>query len=102
AGVDETLTKLLVDFTMEKTDDDKSWDISREILETGRLALNENNRNEIFHFKDKTIEQFVELKQKLSEACLGLERECSELGAEALALIAHHNIDTKSFSGGHF
>jgi hypothetical protein len=25
--------------------DDKSWDI--EILETGRLVLNENNRNEI-------------------------------------------------------
>jgi hypothetical protein len=23
------LTKLLIDFTMEKTDDDKSWDISR-------------------------------------------------------------------------
>jgi hypothetical protein len=32
---DETLTKLLIDFTMEKTDDDKSWDISREILDTG-------------------------------------------------------------------
>jgi hypothetical protein len=32
AGEDETLTKLLIDFTMEKTDDDKSWDIS-EILE---------------------------------------------------------------------
>jgi hypothetical protein len=43
AGEDETLTKLLIDFTMEKTDDDKSWDIS-EILETGRLVLNENNR----------------------------------------------------------
>jgi hypothetical protein len=38
---DETLTKLLIDFTMEKTDDDKSWDISREILDTGRLVLNE-------------------------------------------------------------
>jgi hypothetical protein len=46
---DETLTKLLIDFTMEKTDDDKSWDISREILETGRLVLNENNRNHTFH-----------------------------------------------------
>jgi ATP-dependent exoDNAse (exonuclease V) beta subunit len=34
AGTDEILTNLLVDFTMEKTDDDKSWDVSREILET--------------------------------------------------------------------
>ena len=36
AGSNEELTNLLVDFTMEKTDDDKSWDISREILETGK------------------------------------------------------------------
>jgi ATP-dependent exoDNAse (exonuclease V) beta subunit len=28
AGNNEVLTKLLIDFTMEKTDDDKSWDIS--------------------------------------------------------------------------
>jgi hypothetical protein len=45
AGEDETLTKLLIDFTMEKTDDDKSWDIC-EILDR-RLVLNENHRNEI-------------------------------------------------------
>src|SRR6476659_2738509 len=51
AGEDEVLTKLLIDFTMEKTDDDKSWDISREILDTGRLVLNENNRNEISQFQ---------------------------------------------------
>jgi hypothetical protein len=61
AGEDETLTKLLIDFTMEKTDDDKSWDISREILDTGRLVLNENHRNEITHFK--TIADFVEIKK---------------------------------------
>jgi ATP-dependent exoDNAse (exonuclease V) beta subunit len=63
AGEDEILTNLLVDFTMEKTDDDKSWDISREILETGKLVLNENNRNEITHFQDKSITEFLEIKK---------------------------------------
>jgi hypothetical protein len=65
AGEDETLTKLLIDFTMEKTDDDKSWDIS-EILDTGRLVLNENHRNEITHFHDKTIADFVEIKKEIN------------------------------------
>jgi hypothetical protein len=67
------LTKLLIDFTMEKTDDDKSWDISREILDTGRV-LNENHRNEITHFHDKTIADFVEIKKKLIESCKVLEK----------------------------
>ena len=102
AGEDETLTKLLIDFTMEKTDDDKSWDISREILETGRLILNENNRNEITHFQDKSIAEFVEIKNKLAEACKVLEKESVVFAEEALVLIEKNGIDSKSFSAGHF
>ena len=102
AGEDETLTKLLIDFTMEKTDDDKSWDISREILDTGRLVLNENNRNEISHFQDKSIAEFVEIKNKLSEACKVLEKESVVFAEEALLLIEKNGIDAKSFSAGHF
>ncbi|RZK09717.1 MAG: ATP-dependent helicase [Flavobacterium sp.] len=98
AGEDETLTKLLVDFTMEKTDDDKSWDISREILETGRLILNENNREEITHFHDKTISEFLEIKKKIQEACKGLGDECAEGGTSILSLIDSNGIDHKSFS----
>jgi len=102
AGQDETLTKLLIDFTMEKTDDDKSWDISREILETGRLVLNENNRNEILHFQDKSIEEFVEIKNKMLVLCKDLELENEQLATETLSLIDKNGIDLKSFSRGTF
>ncbi|WP_417939242.1 UvrD-helicase domain-containing protein [Flavobacterium sp. RS13.1] len=102
AGQDETLTKLLIDFTMEKTDDDKSWDVSREILETGRLVLNENNRNEIIHFNDKTIEEFVEIKKKMVALCQELESENEQFAIEALSLINKNGINLKSFSRGTF
>jgi ATP-dependent exoDNAse (exonuclease V) beta subunit len=102
AGEDETLTKLLIDFTMEKTDDDKSWDISREIFETGRLVLNENNRNEITHFQDKSIAEFVEIKSKISDTCKVLEKETVVFAEQALSLIDKNGIDTKSFSAEHF
>jgi ATP-dependent exoDNAse (exonuclease V) beta subunit len=102
AGEDEILTNLLVDFTMEKTDDDKSWDISREILETGKLVLNENNRNKITHFQDKSITEFLEIKKKLAVVCEDLEKETIVLGNEAAALIEQNGIDVKSFSRGTF
>lgn len=102
AGEEETLTKLLVDFTMEKTDDDKSWDITREILDTGKLLLNENNRNEIVHFQDKTISEFVAIKNKLQEAIGQLETNSVGRAEEALSKIAAAGIDEKSFSGGYF
>lgn len=102
AGEDETLTKLLIDFTMEKTDDDKSWDISREILETGKLVLNENNRNEITHFQDKSISDFIAVKEKLVQVCKDLEKENAGLASELLLLIDKNAIDLKSFSRGTF
>lgn len=102
AGEDETLTNLLVDFTMEKTDDDKSWDVSREIMNTGRLILNENNREEITHFNTKTIAEFVEIKNKLTVLSEQIASETVKLATEALLLIEKKGIDLKSFSSGYF
>ncbi|MGL2965546.1 UvrD-helicase domain-containing protein [Flavobacterium sp. XGLA_31] len=98
AGNDETLTNLLVDFTMEKTDDDKSWDVSRDIMETGRLILNENNREEVAHFHNKTIAEFIEIKNKLTELCAQIEAETVDLASEMLLLIENKGIDLASFS----
>ncbi|MGV3695929.1 UvrD-helicase domain-containing protein [Flavobacterium sp.] len=102
AGNDPELTKLLVDFTMEKTDEDKSWDISRDIMETGRLILNENNREEITHFNDKKIEDFIQIKNRLIEVTEGLKAQSADLGRSAMELIENNGIDEKSFSGGFF
>jgi hypothetical protein len=86
---------------MEKTDDDKSWDISRRFW-MGRLVLNENHRNEITHFHDKTIADFVEIKKKLIESCKVLDKDNAEFAQAALALIENNGIDLKSFSRGTF
>jgi ATP-dependent exoDNAse (exonuclease V) beta subunit len=102
AGEDEVLTRLLIDFTLQKTDDDKSWDISSEILNTGRLILNENDRAEILLLKDKTIPEFIELKNKLNAICKLLEDQNIAFANQALNLIANQGIDIKSFSAGYF
>lgn len=97
AGEDETLTNLLVNFTMEKTDDDKSWDVSREIMETGKLILNENNREEISHFNNKSIAEFVEIKNKLEEYCQNLKSQSIDYSNLALKLIENKGIEFNSF-----
>jgi ATP-dependent exoDNAse (exonuclease V) beta subunit len=102
AGEDEVLTKLLIDFTMEKTDDDKSWDVSNEILNTGRLILNENYREEVLSLKDKTIPEFIALKNKLEAICKQIETQNSQSAIEAFTLIEKNGIDITSFSAGHF
>jgi ATP-dependent exoDNAse (exonuclease V) beta subunit len=102
AGEDQMLTDLLVDFTMGKADDDKSWDVSREIAETGRLILNDNNRNELLHFKGKEIPEFLRVKAELSEAVKAIEAANADLAQSALDLMNNNGINPGSFSGGNF
>lgn len=102
AGENDVLTSLLVDFSLSKTDDDKSWDITYELFETGRLLINENHRNELTQFHDKSIEEFLFIKEKLRQAVSALEHECIVLGNSLNDLLESNGIDPKSFSAGHF
>lgn len=102
AGEDELLTKILVDFSVDKTDNDKSWDVTHELLDVSRLLVNENNRNEIAHFHGKTIDEFLIIKQQLAEAIKALEEECVVFANVAFGLMEKHSIDLASFSRGTF
>ncbi len=100
AGEDETITNLLLDFTIEKADDDKSWDVSREIFEIGKLIYSENNREQISLLQNNTIPEFVEVRKKIRHSKTLLESQNKSLGAKAIALIDQNSIDIRSFSRG--
>ncbi len=102
AGEDKSLTELLVNFTMEKVNEDRSWDISREIFEVGKLIQNENNREEITHLKDKSISDFTTIKKELVETSSLLEEKNRAIASQALQLIEKNGIDQKSFSRSTF
>ena len=47
-GTSNELTNLLIDFSLSKIDEDKSWDISLELKEFARILLNEDD---VKHFR---------------------------------------------------
>ena len=51
-GKDKELTRLLEAYTFQKMDDESvtSWDLKSNLLDSARLLLNENNRDEINRF----------------------------------------------------
>lgn len=102
AGENEVLTRLLVDFSVDKADNDKSWDVTYELFEIARLLVNENNRQEVGQYQDKPIEEFLEIKKKLRDKVEELQKECMVLGEQLEAVLETKGIDPKSFSAGHF
>lgn len=102
AGSDQELTDLLIDFSIDKADNDKSWDVTRELLEVGYLLMNENNREEIALFEQKTLPDFVSVRDYLKAQIRTITSETKKIGAAALELITKQGIDEKSFSRGTF
>ena len=64
-GAEKQLTDVLIDYSLEKANDDKSWDISRDLSEFSRILLNEDDVSHFRKLADKSLEDFRELQQKL-------------------------------------
>lgn len=97
AGNDPELTKLLIDFAMEKTDDDKNWDITRELFNTGTLLLSENDREEISQFRDRTIENFLATRDSIRALVKKAEEDCVSTAKYFLDKINQQGIEFTSF-----
>ncbi|WP_299098343.1 exodeoxyribonuclease V subunit beta [uncultured Winogradskyella sp.] len=101
AGNDKTLTQVLVDFAIEKADDDKSWDISYDFNKISKLLVNENDLSAIKTFKNKTLEDFKNLKQQLSKEILQIEENIISKASSALTLIEESGLQFNDFSSSY-
>lgn len=101
-GEEQILTDLLIEFTKNKTDEDKNWDISKELFEVSKLITNENNANELTQFEDKTFDDFTQIKKTLSERIMFFQEQNSGLAAQCFQMLSENGIDLKSFSRSTF
>lgn len=101
AGTDKQLTKILVDFAIEKADDDKSWDVSFDFNEIAQLLINENDMPFIESLKDKSLDDFKGLKNQIVTQISKLEQGISQIGKEVLSLIESNGLLFNDFSSGY-
>ncbi|MGJ8548348.1 UvrD-helicase domain-containing protein [Winogradskyella wichelsiae] len=101
AGRDKALTKVLVDFAIEKADDDKSWDISFDFNKISKLLVNENDLFAINALKEKTLDDFKVLKQQLAKEVTEIEETLIVTANKALTLIDESGLQYNDFSGSY-
>ncbi len=100
AGTDETLTKVLVDFAIEKADDDKSWDVAYDFNKIAKLLVNENDMPFIETLKHKTLNDFKTLKTQLKKDIATNETSIVKEAQSILTLIDEAGLEHKDFSRG--
>ncbi|WP_370390214.1 UvrD-helicase domain-containing protein [uncultured Winogradskyella sp.] len=97
AGVDQLLTKTLVNFAVDKTNDDKSWDISYDLNQISGILLKENDLGELEKIKDKTLEDFGKLKQILISEVTSEENALRNTAEKTLDLISNSGLEHSDF-----
>ncbi len=100
AGENKEITKVLLDFALEKTDDDKSWDISRDIASAAKLIYNENDSTHVSILKQKSLEDFLEFKKQLILKKKKLSEEIEAIASQTLQLIEESGLQHSDFIRG--
>mgnify|MGYP001352590163 FL=1 len=62
-GADEKLTQVLIEYALDKSDDDKSWDISRDLAEFSKILLNEEDTEHFRRLSGKSLQDFKSLQK---------------------------------------
>ncbi|MFY9242990.1 MAG: UvrD-helicase domain-containing protein [Polaribacter sp.] len=96
-GTDKKITKLLIDYSLDKTDDDKSWDISRDLNEFAKILLNEDDVKHFRKLSEKSLEDFTNLKLKLFLHQKEIKKQLLEIGSQGLKIIDEASLEHKDF-----
>ncbi len=102
AGEDPEITELLLEFALQKTDEDKSWDISFDLKKTASLLASENDRWHLQKFKGKSISDFKTLQKELRDNFKTLENEINQEATDLLGKLGQKGIPQDVFQRGTF
>ena len=83
-----------MDFAIEKTDDDKSWDISYDFNAIAQLLVKENDITYLSELKDKSLSDFKSLKSLLKKQNKDIESQIVNLSEGTLSLITTNGLHT--------
>ncbi|WP_411766236.1 UvrD-helicase domain-containing protein [Winogradskyella sp. A3E31] len=100
AGSNPELTKVLVDFAIEKADDDKSWDIAYDFKAISKLLVQENDLKHVKTLKDKTLEDFKALKNNLRKQIKASEKNTKSEAESVLTSISEAGLEHNDFKSG--
>jgi len=98
AGIDPSLTKILVAFSLSKTEELKSWNIGQDLFEFSKLLLNENDRLPLSQLKNIDPRVFESQKKDFIVLQSKLVNELQAMGRETLERIRDQGISAEDFS----
>ena len=96
-GLDQDITKVLLDFALEQADQDRSWDVGRDLKDMAKILHNENDQPYLAGLQDKTVKDFLNFRNQLYKGLKEIAGEYERIGNEGLELIASAGLEHNDF-----
>ncbi len=97
-GTDKKITAVLVNYALQKADDDKDWNIARDLNDIAALLDRENDAVAMATMNAKTLGDFEKLSIKLSENKTTLITQIKEKAQTLLDTFLSQGIEASHFS----
>ena len=97
AGEDQALTKLLVDYVLQKADELKSWDITQDVSTIAEMFLNENHMQSLASLSEKPLEAFTALDKKIAIQLETIKTPIKDSAATIIHALDQANISDSLF-----
>ncbi len=101
AGRDSLLTEIMLEFALEKTDEDRHWDLSMDLMDMGKQLFNENDLPYLEIFRGKSISDFLALRKLLDQKAAASEKTARTAALELITLLSDHDLETTDFNRGY-
>ncbi len=100
AGVDEHLTRALVEFTESKAEEEKSWHIEKDLFEFAKNLLTEDGIIHLERLKNLSTTDFLSIRKVLNESIRQFESSIQNIASEAMRLIIEQGLEHTAFYYG--
>ncbi len=99
-GTDPDITNTLIKFSEEKTDDEKGWQIERELKSTAEFLLQESGTLYAERLRDLSLKDFSEIRGTIFQLTKDFENKVQLHAKKALDLMVSSGIDEADFARG--
>ncbi len=99
-GEDEKLTDVLVQFSEARTDEQKNWQIERELQDIAGQLLKEEGARHADQLRHLSIDDFLAYRNKLRTLVNGFEAKITGLAKKAMETITAAGLDIGDFASG--
>jgi len=97
-GENKELTNLLVNYVVQKLDDNKSWDISLDLKNFAKIILNETDANYLKSLNKISINEFSILKNSLQKENEKIKETFKIIGEKGIEIVNNCGVEKNKFA----